>query len=51
MESTGQTSRKLHFEMEKAGKSSRWNTLRGLRTIKHFEEDVDFPNEYKVKLV
>lgn len=27
----------LHFEMEKAGKPSRWNTLRALRILKHFE--------------
>ncbi len=26
-----------HFEMEKAGKPSRWNTLRALRVLKHFE--------------
>ena len=26
----------LHFEMEKAGKPGRWNTLRALRVIKHF---------------
>ena len=25
-----------HFEMEKAGKPSRWNTLRMLRVLKHF---------------
>ncbi len=25
-----------HFEMEKAGKPSRWNTLRALRVLKHF---------------
>ena len=25
-----------HFEMEKAGKASRWNTLRALRVLKHF---------------
>jgi len=28
---------KLHFEMEKAGKPSRWNTLRALRVIDYFE--------------
>lgn len=28
---------KLHFEMENAGKPSRWNTLRALRILKHFE--------------
>ena len=26
----------IHFEMEKAGKPSRWNTLRALRALKHF---------------
>jgi len=26
----------VHFEMEKAGVASRWNTLRALRVIKHF---------------
>ena len=26
-----------HFDMEKAGKPSRWNTLRALRILKHFE--------------
>jgi hypothetical protein len=25
-----------HFEMEKPGKSSRWNTLRALRVLDHF---------------
>ena len=28
---------KLHFEMEQAGKPSRWNTLRCLRVLKHFD--------------
>ena len=27
----------VHFEMEKAGKPSRWNTLRALRILKHFK--------------
>jgi hypothetical protein len=27
----------IHFEMEKAGKPSRWNTLRAMRVLKHFE--------------
>ncbi|MEA3286780.1 MAG: hypothetical protein U9Q77_05330 [Candidatus Marinimicrobia bacterium] len=27
----------VHFEMEPAGKSSRWNTLRALRVLKHFK--------------
>jgi hypothetical protein len=26
----------VHFSMEKAGKASRWNTLRALRVLKHF---------------
>ncbi len=26
----------MHFEMEKAGKPSRWNTLRALRVLKHY---------------
>lgn len=25
-----------HFDMEKAGRPSRWNTLRALRVINHF---------------
>jgi len=25
-----------HFDMELGGKSSRWNTLRALRVLKHF---------------
>jgi len=29
-----------HFEMEQAGKPSRWNTLRALRVLKHFNIDV-----------
>lgn len=32
---TGQT----HFDMEKAGKPSRWNTLRALRVFKYFRID------------
>lgn len=28
---------KEHFEMEKAGKPSRWNTLRAIRVLKHFK--------------
>ena len=27
----------VHFEMEKAGKPSRWNTLRAMRVLKHFK--------------
>ncbi|MEQ9403375.1 MAG: hypothetical protein RIM99_07320 [Cyclobacteriaceae bacterium] len=29
----------VHFTMEKAGKPSRWNTLRVLRVFAHFEID------------
>ena len=28
-----------HFVMEKAGKPSRWNTLRAMRVLKHFRKD------------
>ncbi len=27
----------VHFTMEKAGKPSRWNTLRGMRVLRHFD--------------
>ncbi len=27
----------VHFQMEKVGKTSRWNTLRALRVLKHFQ--------------
>ncbi|MCE7994001.1 MAG: hypothetical protein HEP71_18575 [Roseivirga sp.] len=30
----------LHFEMEKAGKPSRWNTLRALRVLKRFDAGI-----------
>lgn len=33
---------KVHFEMEKARKPSRWNTLRALRVLKHFGIENDF---------
>lgn len=36
---------KIHFEMEKPGKPSRWNTLRALRVLKHF--DTDIPGDLK----
>ena len=36
---------KVHFDMEKAGKPSRWNTLRALRVLKHFKVD-DFNNSF-----
>jgi hypothetical protein len=29
-----------HFEMEKTGEPSRWNTLRALRVLTHFQKDV-----------
>ena len=32
---------KTHFDMEQAGKPSRWNTLRALRVLKHFNIYVD----------
>jgi hypothetical protein len=31
----------VHFEMEKAGKPSRWNTLRALRVLKQYKEKND----------
>jgi len=31
---------KVHFNMEQPGKPSRWNTLRALRVLKHFEQVV-----------
>jgi hypothetical protein len=31
----------VHFDMEQAGKPSRWNTLRALRVMKHFGIPVD----------
>jgi hypothetical protein len=30
----------LHFEMEKAGKPSRWNTLRVLRVMRQYKPDL-----------
>ena len=29
-----------HFEMEQTGQSSRWNTLRALRVLRHFEGEL-----------
>ena len=29
---------KVHFDMEQAGKPSRWNTLRALRVLKYLGE-------------
>jgi len=34
-----------HFDMEKAGKPSRWNTLRALRVLKHFKLDKNILRE------
>jgi hypothetical protein len=31
---------KTHFDMEQTGKPSRWNTLRALRVLKHFQLEV-----------
>ncbi|MDF9797892.1 hypothetical protein OKW21_003155 [Catalinimonas alkaloidigena] len=33
----------LHFVMEKAGVPSRWNTMRALRVLKHFEKEKPSP--------
>ncbi|MCE2613015.1 hypothetical protein LVD13_08530 [Flavobacteriaceae bacterium D16] len=35
----------LHFEMEKPGKPSRWNTLRALRILKHYYQKPLFVNQ------
>lgn len=32
----------VHLKMEASGKPSRWNTLRMLRIMKHFEIEIDF---------
>jgi hypothetical protein len=32
----------VHFEMEKAGKPGRWNTLRVMRVFKHYNIDLPF---------
>lgn len=34
----------IHFEMEMAGKPSRWNTLRALRVLKHFNSKENSPS-------
>lgn len=36
----------VHFEMEKAGKPSRWNTLRAMRVLKHYKKEKLQPNQY-----
>ena len=33
---------RVHFDMEKIGSSSRWNTLRVLRVLKHFFPNINF---------
>jgi len=38
----------LHFEMEKAGKPSRWNTLRAMRVLEHFKIAKLQPTMYKM---
>jgi len=40
----------VHFEMEKAGKPSRWNTLRAMRVLKHFKIEKSQPTMNKVKI-
>jgi hypothetical protein len=37
----------IHFEMEKAGKPSRWNTLRVLRVLRHFKIDTNDANIHR----
>ena len=39
---------KEHFEMEKTGKPSRWNTLRAVRVLKHFKLEKLQPTMYKI---
>jgi hypothetical protein len=34
-----------HFDMEQTGGPSRWNTLRALRVLKHFEQMEQLPNQ------
>jgi len=38
-----------HFEMEKSGTSSRWNTLRVLRVLRHFRIKINRPNGEEAK--
>jgi hypothetical protein len=38
----------VHFEMEKAGKPSRWNTLRAMRVLKYFEIEKLQPTTYNM---
>lgn len=37
---------KVHIRMEKAGKPSRWNTLRALRVLKHYHDSSKLNNPY-----
>lgn len=39
----------VHFDMERTGTSSRWNTLRALRTIKYFLPDYDLLHSENIK--
>lgn len=39
----------VHFEMEKAGKPSRWNTLRAMRVLKHFKIQKPWPTMFKMQ--
>ena len=34
---------RTHFDMEKTGEPSRWNTLRALRVLRHFRIPADYP--------
>jgi hypothetical protein len=38
---------KVHFQMEKAGKPSRWNTLRAIRVLKHFDIEKLIAKNYR----
>ncbi len=38
----------VHFEMEKAGKPSRWNTLRAMRVLQYYEIEKLQPATYKM---
>ena len=40
----------VHFEMEKAGKPSRWNTLRALRVLRHYNIEELWPSLFKLPL-
>ncbi len=39
---------KEHFEMEKAGKPSRWNTLRAMRVLEHYKKE-NLPSTIRVQ--